>query len=162
MKPSAEARYMTLTADREQFLTQAQRSAALTLPYLMPDEGHTQGGTLRSPWQSVGSKGVNVLASKMMLSLFPVNTTFFKLQINDAELAGMPDLSNEVRSEIDLSLAKMERIVMQHIAETSDRVQLHAAMKHLVVTGNCLIYQGKEEPQTVPPRPLCHLQRWGR
>jgi hypothetical protein len=86
----------------------------------------------------------------MMLSLFPVNTTFFKLQINDAELAGMPNLSSEVRSEIDLSLAKMERIVMQHIAETSDRVQLHAAMKHLVVTGNCVIYQGKKNLKLFP------------
>lgn len=150
MKPSAEAEYFNLVADREDFLQQAQNSAALTLPYLMPNEGHTQGGVLRTPWQSVGSKGVNVLASKMMLSLFPINTTFFKLQINDAELAGMPDLTPEIRSEIDLSLAKMERIVMQHIAETSDRVQLHAAMKHLVVTGNVLLYQGKKNIKLFP------------
>lgn len=150
MKQSAEARYMTLTADREQFLDTARRCAALTLPYLLTAEGVTQGGGLYSPYQSVGTKGVNVLSSKMMLSLFPINTTFFKLQINDAELTGMPDLTPDVRSEIDLSLSKMERIVMQQIAETSDRVQLHAAMKHLVVTGNCLIYQGKKALKLFP------------
>ena len=80
----------------------------------------------------------------MMLSLFPVNTTFFKLQINDAELSKLPDVDDKVRSEIDLSLSKMERVIMQHISETSDRVQLHAAMKHLVVAGNVLVYQGKK------------------
>lgn len=150
MKASALERYSALTTDREQFLDTARRCAELTLPYLLTPEGASQGDRLPTPWQSVGAKGVNVLSSKMMLSLFPINTTFFKLQINDAELAGMPDLSPEVRSEIDLSLAKMERIVMQHIAETSDRVQLHTAMKHLVVTGNVLLYHGKKSLKLFP------------
>ena len=45
---------------------------------------------LHTPWQSVGAKGVNVLASKLMLALFPINTSFFKLQVNDAELSSCP------------------------------------------------------------------------
>jgi hypothetical protein len=150
MKASALERYTALTADREQFLETGRRCAVLTLPYLLTPSGMSQGDRLHTPWQSVGAKGVNVLASKMMLSLFPINTSFFKLQINDAELSGQPDLTPEIRSEIDLSLSKMERIVMQHIAETSDRVQLHVAMKHLVVTGNCLLYQGKKHLKVFP------------
>ena len=62
----------------------------------------------------------------------------------------MPDVTPEVRSEIDLSLSKMERIVMQQIAETSDRVALHAAMKHLVVTGNALLHAGKKALKVFP------------
>lgn len=127
-----------------------RRSAALTLPYLLTDEGHTSGASLRTPWQSVGAKGVNVLASKLMLALFPINTSFFKLQINDAELMEVPELTPEVRSEIDLSLSKMERIVMQQIAETTDRVMLTVAMKHLVVTGNCLVFAGKKALKVFP------------
>jgi hypothetical protein len=127
-----------------------QRAAALTLPYLLTDEGHTSGGPLHSPWQSVGAKGVNVLASKMMLSLFPINTTFFKLQINDEELQGLPDINAEVRSEIDLSLAKMERIIMQQVSESNDRVMLHSAMKHLVVSGNALVYMAKKNLKVYP------------
>jgi hypothetical protein len=155
MKASALERYFTLTAAREQFLETGRRCAVLTLPYLLTQEGLAQGERLHTPWQSVGAKGVNVLASKLMLSLFPINTSFFKLQINDAELAGMPDLDATVRSEIDLSLSKMERIVMQHVAETSDRVQLHVAMKHLVVTGNVLIYQGKKSLKVFPLDRYC-------
>ena len=155
MKCSAIERYSTLTADREQFLETARRCAVLTLPYLLTMDGMSQGGGLHTPWQSVGVKGVNVLSSKMMLSLFPINTTFFKLQINDAELQNDPEINAEVRSEIDLSLSKMERIVMQQVAETSDRVQLHAAMKHLVVTGNSLIYQGKKSLKLFPLDRYC-------
>ncbi len=147
---TAQACYTRLSADRADFLDMGQRAAALTLPYLLTEEGHTNGGPLHSPWQSVGAKGVNVLASKMMLSLFPINTTFFKLQINDEELQGLPDVNAEVRSEIDLSLAKMERIIMQQVSESNDRVMLHSAMKHLVVSGNALVYMAKKNLKVFP------------
>ena len=147
---TAQACYTRLVADRADFLDMGQRSAALTLPYLLTEEGHTSGGSLHSPWQSVGAKGVNVLASKMMLSLFPITQTFFKLQINDEELQGIPNVTPEVRSEIDLSLAKMERIIMQQVSESNDRVQLHSAMKHLVVSGNALVYMAKKNLKVFP------------
>ena len=146
----AQSRYGQLTADRQQFLDMARKAAYLTLPYLLTEDGHTQGGVLHTPWQSVGAKGVNVLASKLMLALFPVNTSFFKLQVNDAELENMPDLPEDVRSEIDLSLSKIERTVMQQISETTDRVQLDAALKHLIVTGNALLYAGKKSLKLYP------------
>ena len=147
---TAQACYTRLCADRADFLDMGQRSAALTLPYLLTEEGHTSGGHLHSPWQSVGAKGVNVLASKMMLSLFPITQTFFKLQINDEELQGLPDVTPEIRSEIDLSLAKMERIIMQQVSESNDRVMLHSAMKHLVVSGNALVYMAKKNLKVFP------------
>lgn len=151
MKEQAQSRYGQLRAERENFLDTGRKCAALTLPYLLTAEGETEGGTLHSPYQSVGAKGVNVLSSKLMLSLFPINTSFFKLQINDAELAKVPDLDGEqVRSEIDLSLSKIEKMVMQQITETTDRVQLTAAMKHLIVTGNVLLYAGEESLKLYP------------
>ena len=146
----AQSRYGQLTADRQQFLDTAREAAYLTLPYLLTEDGHTQGGPLHTPWQSVGAKGVNVLASKLMLALFPVNTSFFKLQINDAELEQMPELPAEVRSEIDLALSKIERTVMQQISETNDRVALDNALKHLIVTGNALLYAGKKALKLYP------------
>ena len=147
---TAQACYTRLCADRADFLNMGQRAAALTLPYLLTEEGHTNGGLLHSPWQSVGAKGVNVLSSKMMLSLFPVTQSFFKLQINDEELAGLPEITPEIRSEIDLSLAKMERIIMQQINESNDRSVLHTAMKHLVVSGNALVYMAKKNLKVFP------------
>ena len=82
------------------------------------------------------------LASKLMLSLLPPQTTFFKLQVRDDKLG--TELPAEIRSELDLSFAKIERMVMDSIAASSDRVVVHQALKHLVVGGNALIYMGKE------------------
>ena len=90
------------------------------------------------------------MASKLMLSLFPVTATFFKLQINDGKLASDPSLDVKIKSEIDLSLSKMERVIMQHIAESQDRVVLHQAMKHLIVTGNVLVYMGSSGVKLYP------------
>ena len=126
-----------------------RRCAALTLPYLLTEE-RSRSGWVEDSMAVGAAKGVNVLASKLMLALFPINTGFFKLQINDAELMEVPELTPEVRSEIDLSLSKMEKIVMQQIGETTDRVMLTAAMKHLVVTGNCLVFAGKKALKVYP------------
>jgi hypothetical protein len=115
MKEQAQSRYAQLRSERENFLDMGRDCAKLTLPYLLVKEGEVEGGNLHSPYQSVGAKGVNVLASKIMLSLFPINTSFFKLQINDAELAkalaANPELNAETtRSEIDVSLSKIEKV----------------------------------------------------
>lgn len=150
MKPSAQARYEALRSDREQFLQVGRAAAKLSLPYLLTEEGHANGARFHTPWQSVTAKGVNVLAAKLMLSLFPLNTSFFKLQINDIEIAKIPDVTPEMRSQIDLALSKMEKMVMQGIAETQDRVHLHNAMKHLVVTGNALVYASKKGLKIYP------------
>ena len=150
MKELAVARYNALKTDRQQFLDSGRECARLTLPYLLTEDGTVSGGQLPIPWQSVGAKGVNVLASKMMMSLFPITSSFFKLQINDAELMELPELTDEVRSEIDLSLAKLERMVHQQISESSDRVYIHTALKHLVVTGNVLVYAGKKALKVYP------------
>jgi len=147
---SAASRYAKLASDRTIFLDTARDCAALSLPYLLTPTGLVNGQKLPTPWQSIGAKGVNVMASKLMLSLFPVTATFFKLQINDGKLASNPDLDATIKSEIDLSLSKMERVVMQNIAESQDRVVLHQAMKHLIVTGNVLVYMGSKGVKLYP------------
>jgi len=142
MELTAASRYTRLTNNRTQFLDAARECAKLSIPYLLPPSGHFSGDNLKTPWQSLASKGCSVLASKLMLSLFPINAKFFKLQISDGALAKDPDIDAQARSEIDLVLSKMERVVMQDLADKADRVVLHQAMKHLVVAGNVLIYMG--------------------
>lgn len=150
METTAAARYARLTSNRTIFLDAARECAKLSVPYIMPPSGSAQGTKLPTPWQAIGAKGVNVMASKLMLALFPVSTKFFKLQVSDGQLAQDPEMEAQARSEIDLVLSKMERIVMQHVNESTDRIVLHQAMKHLVVTGNCLVFQGKKGLKLYP------------
>ena len=140
---TAKSRYDALSSGRTSFLDIAVQCSELTLPYLIQrDEMRSTHKTLTQPWQSVGSKAVVTLASKLMLALLPPQTTFFKLQIADEKLG--TEIPAEIRSELDLSFAKLERMVMESIAASSDRVTVHQAIKHLVVGGNALLYMGKD------------------
>lgn len=150
MKRTAAERYAQLSADRQIFLDTAWTCAELSIPHLLPRSGTANGQRLMTPWQTMGAKGVNVMASKLLLSLFPVNTGFFKLQINDGEFIKNPELDAKIKSEIDLSLARTERVITQSITESLDRVAILQGLKHLVCTGNVLMFLGKKGIKTYP------------
>ena len=147
---TAKQRYDRLSSRRSQFLNSARQAADLTLPYLIREDELTSKSSLRlpQPYQSTGAKGVVTLASKLMLALLPPQTSFFKLQVNDINLP--QELGPEIRSELDLSLAKIERTIMESIAESGDRVVVHQALKHLVVAGNALVFMSKEGLKLYP------------
>ena len=147
---TARERYNQLSNNRSQFLNTAVECSKLTLPYLISDDLSTKQDhkKLLTPWQSVGAKAVVTLAAKLMLALLPPQTTFFKLQIRDDKLGD--EIPPEVRSELDLSFSKMERMVMDYIAASSDRVVIHQALKHLIVGGNALIFMGKDGLKNFP------------
>ena len=80
----AKQRYDALRSTRDDFLDQGVAASRLTLPYLVKqDDDYSTHKNLTTPWQSVGAKGVVTLASKLMLALLPVNTSFFKLQMDE-------------------------------------------------------------------------------
>ena len=147
---TARKRYDALAGFRSEYLSQADTSARLTLPYLIRDEEQHRGGVrdLPTPWQSVGAKGVVTLASKLMLALMPIQTSFFKLQLDDSQLG--EEIPPQVKTELDLSFAKIERTIMEAIAASDDRVTIHQALKHLVVAGNALIFMGKDGLKLYP------------
>ena len=139
----AKARYSQLTSGRTQFLDMAEECSQLTLPYLVTQDDNYKGKrTLIQPYQSVGAKAVVTLAAKLMLAILPPQTAFFKLQVRDDKLG--ETLDPMMRSELDLSFSKIERLIMDYIAASSDRVVVHQALKHLIVSGNALIFMGKD------------------
>ena len=147
---TAKSRYDNLSSDRSQFLSEAEDATKLTLPYLI--RGHEEDAKgmkqLITPWQSVGAKGVVALASKLSLSLVPPQTSFFKLQLDESQLG--QDFGPEVKSELDLSFAKIERTILDAIAASDDRVVIHQALQHLVVGGNALIFMSKQGLKLYP------------
>ena len=146
---SAKTRYDSLASERSQFLSIAEEAAKLTIPYIIRGEEEFMRGAknLSTPWQSVGAKGVVTLAAKLQLALVPVNTSFFKLQVNDGMLG---QIDPQIKTELDLSFAKVEKTIMESIAASDDRVVIHQALKHLVVAGNALIFMGKDGLKLFP------------
>ena len=139
----ARERYSQLESGRSQFLDVAVEASELTLPYLISHDDNYKGKrTLLQPFQSVGAKAVVTLSAKLMLAMLPPQTAFFKLQIRDDKIG--EEIDPQTRSELDLSFSKIERNIMEYIAASSDRVVVHQALKHLIVSGNALIFMSKD------------------
>ena len=146
---TAKTRYDYLSGERTQFLDEAEKAAELTLPYLIIQDQYTKGMRhLPTPWQSVGAKCAVTLAAKLMQSMLPVQTSFFKLQVDESQLG--QEFGPQVKSELDLSFAKIERTILEAIAASNDRVIVHEALLQLVVAGNALIFMGKEGLKVYP------------
>ena len=146
---NARKRYSELQSERQQFLDVAIECSKLTLPYLMKQENDNDTHqNFKTPWQSVGAKAVSTLASKLALTLLPPQTTFFKLQVRDDKLG--TEIDAKMRSELDLSFSKMERMIMDYVNGQNDRVVINQAMKHLIVAGNALIFMGKDGLKNYP------------
>ena len=139
MNKSAKALYSSLEGHRYQYLDRARQCSKLTLPYVMPEEGFGAHSKLDTPFQGVGARGVNNLASKLLLALLPPNAPFFRLNVDTFKLQeeGAP---LELITEIEASLQSVEEAVMAEISRESYRTGLHEALKQLIITGNSLIY----------------------
>ena len=132
-------RYGQLEPARQPFLDRARECSRLTIPSLLPPSGHTSTSKLPTPYQSMGARGVNNLASKLLLALLPPNSPFFKLNIDDFMLEKLTKREG-MRGEVEKALGSIERTVMMEIETGSTRVSVFEALKHLIMGGNVLLY----------------------
>jgi hypothetical protein len=150
LQQSAKERYETLKQHREHFLDRAQECSELTIPSLLPPDGFHSSTDLYNPFQSVGARGVNNLASKLLLLLLPPNSPFFRLSISGQAKKDL-DQQKEIKSEVEKSLATIEREVSNKIEQLALRVSVFEALKHLIVAGNVLTYLPKKGNMRVFP-----------
>jgi len=98
--PSIRTFYKQGSEERLTFLNRARESAELTLPYLVPPEGHNETTTFPTPFQGMGARGVNNLSSKLLLALLPPNSPFFRLVVDYYAMSAEGVDVDAVRSEI--------------------------------------------------------------
>tara|TARA_R100000951_G_scaffold23268_2_gene19432 strand:+ start:4984 stop:6540 length:1557 start_codon:yes stop_codon:yes gene_type:complete len=133
--------YENMASDRDVFLTRARTCAELTIPTLMPRDGHTGSTQYDTPYQAVGARGVNNLASKLLMTLLPPNSPFFRLTIDDFDLV---ELAGNARGKAEDALARIERSAAQVIESKAIRVPTFEMLKQLIVSGNALIHMPPE------------------
>jgi hypothetical protein len=140
--------YTKLEAKKEQFVDRGRECSELTISSLLPPEGFSDSSDLYTPYQSVGARGVNNLASKLLLLLLPPNEPFFRLTTSNKIKQELEE-DEALQTEVERSLAKIEREVMRFIEESALRVSLFEALKHLIVTGNVLVSLPKNDQMKI-------------
>lgn len=141
----AEEIYHSLESYREPFLTRGREAAAVTLPYLLPKEGHSNSTSFNFPVQSAGARGVRNIASKLLIAILPPNSSFFRLGLSEKEKKESREEVGDVETtalseELDKALTEIESIATKEIAARPFRSKVFEIMKSLVTVGNRLVH----------------------
>lgn len=139
MELTACGLYSRLEGDRDPFLRRARDAAKLTIPRLLTESGHSGATDLYTPFQGLGARGVNNLASKLLLTLFPPNAPFFRLTLSESQQALAQGIDG-ADAEIQASLSRIERRISDEVERQAMRPRLFEALKHMVTCGNALLY----------------------
>lgn len=138
MAETARSRYELMKRKRDPYLRRARDCAALTIPALMPPEGHNEFALLPEPYQGLGARATVSLASRLMVAMYPPGKASFKLdvppeaRIQAGEMALTPD--------IEQGLVLSETLISAEIERKQWRRATNLALQYLLVTGNCLEY----------------------
>lgn len=134
--PTAKEYWEKLDKQRDGVMTRGRDCADLTIPALMPPLGSNENTRLPTPYQSLGARGVNNLASKLTLALLPTGHPFFRFQIGDEAVENIAS----GKSEIEEGLRQLEVVTSKGIENSNLRPIMNIAMKLLVTTGNALLH----------------------
>ena len=141
---TAKALYERMKNDREPYVTRAQNCAKYTIPSLFPKDTDTGSTNYDTPYQSIGARGVNNIASKLMLALLPPNSPFFRFTLSDNVKADMASQQG-LQAKVEEALGGLERKITKYIETHQIRVTIGEALKSLVVAGNALLYLPPKE-----------------
>lgn len=139
---TAAKRYEQLVPLREPYLRRGRTCASVTIPSLLPPEGHNGTTPLPTPFQSMGADGALTLAGKLLFTLFPPNQPYFKLSMSEKVLAEAKQKGGEddLRSQVDAALRQFETLCVTDLGGRGARSTLGEAALHNVVVGNGLLH----------------------
>jgi hypothetical protein len=160
IQSSLKARWGQLHNKKTSILGLCEKYAGWTLPYLFPRDGTDQATELPVEIDSIGAQGVNHLSNKIVSTLFPAKSLFFRLHIDQkvrdfiekamaaTALASQPD---ELKAQLEAAivqaedeLAKAEKRAEEHLDMVQFRPQAVNTVKLLIVTGNAMVFHPEE------------------
>ena len=150
---SAEQRWTHLNDGRTAMLDRKRFYASLTVPSLLPEDGIGEGEEQVRNYQSLGARGVNNLAAKLLLALFPPGMAFFRYdpdegtvgELEAAEKQSPPQDGIGVRDKLNAVFAERERIILRHFNTVGLRPALYQALRSAIAIGDgAIAFPGTE------------------
>lgn len=137
----AKETYDKLTTDRDPYTQRAEKCATYTIPMLFPKESDDGGTNYSTPYNSVGARGLNNLASKLLLALLPPNQPFFRLGLDAESTVKLNETEDDqLKDTVEYGLSMMEQQMIKYMESQSLRPTLFEAIKQLIISGNALLF----------------------
>lgn len=144
IKDSLKHEFQALYNKRSTINTQFEDYAGWTLPYLFMPENADEDTEAQHDYQSVGAQAVNHLANKIAKTLFPPGRPFFRMDLTETQYVELEAMGMQ-RVDIDQLLSQAEKEAMKKMSTAKMRTTMLAAIKHLIVFGNALVYFPKTQ-----------------
>lgn len=145
---SIRHRWETLHHCKGDLLQRSEQYSAWTLPNVFPEENFGKSIELMQSNDSVGARGLNSMANKVVTTLFRMQGTFFRLHLDETQREQLEALSKDSKkadvgqalSKIDQVFNSAERKAMDRLAMVQFRDKAVDIAKLLLITGNALQY----------------------
>jgi len=148
-KNTLSTQYQNEMAEVHQLLERARQCAALSKPWILPDDGHDADDEFQNNYQSVGSNGSTVFVGKLMDMVFPAGRPFFRLDLA-SQIRYAQDQDEQTTKARQQALFLRE-LAMMAVLETgslrkpsrrsqrvSFRTKKYMALLQCVITGDVL------------------------
>lgn len=152
-------RWEELNNKKTTILKHCEKYAGWTLPYMFPPDNTQADAELPLEVDSIGAQGVNHLANKIVSTLFPAKSLFFRLVIDQvirdtiemgiqaaAQAEGADASADDLRAQLETQvqeaealLSKAEKRAEEHLDMVKYRPQAVNAVKLLIITGNAMV-----------------------
>ena len=135
---SLKALYEKRTSTRSQFLQRGRHNALLTIPSLLPLEGHTGTSHLVEPYQGLGSDGVVHMSSRITVGLLPSGRPYMRLALPPEVKLASED--GEVPIEQQKQLSMVEGLIQSEVEAAGWRTITLQSIQQLMVAGSVIEY----------------------
>ena len=153
---------LSSVGDKTTILNNCEKYASWTLPYLFPEDNLSKSVELPIEIDSIGAQGVNHLSNRIISTLFPARSLFFRLRIDQEmrdlieaammEASGGQASQETLKAQLETQLAEAQKVLTKAENRAQDRLKMVQyrpqaihAMKLLIVTGNALIFHPEDD-----------------
>ena len=119
----AHKRYNKLDGMKSTLLNRGRRCSALTIPSLLPPLNHRETDELLTPYQGLGARAVNNLSAKLLLTLLPAGSPFYRLDVDPEVILELRQQlgKDKFKTQIDEKLATHEAMGVKLIERNAYR-----------------------------------------
>lgn len=146
---TAASRWEELSGSRTGFISRCELYASYTLPKICPPDNYDQNShELSHDFQAVGAQATNHLSNKIMLALFAPSRPFFRADPDDAMQKQLKE-AQVSEAALAQALAQAEKQAVSKLDQLALRPKLYEVIKHLIITGNVLLYLDEGETRVL-------------
>ena len=132
-----------LVTIRDKYRDRAREYSKVTIPSLIPEQDETDSAEFQHDYNTEGAKLTNSLANTYVQTLFPAGMSHIKMIMEQEQFKAM-EAQGTSKASIEEIFGLIERNHRYRFETVGSRPVMLDMMKHLIVSGNFLLYKPKD------------------